>query len=766
MRTIYKIARFELNSMFFSPIAWLVLVAFILITGLQFFDLFDAFLLNGLLGRALPSLSERLYTNISYEGIWYYIQSRLYLFIPLITMNLLSREQQSGSIKLLFSSPVTIFEIVMGKFLAMMIFALMLVLTLFLFVITGSITIQSLDVKFLISGLIGLYLLICAYSAIGLFMSSLTSYQVVAAISTLAILGALSYIGGVGQQFALVRAITYFISINGRTENFIHGLITSRDIIYFLIVTSIFLGLAILRLLSKRESKSPWLVFGRYTILIVAALLIGYFSSMSNLTGYYDMTLTKTQTLTPASQKIVKNVTGPLSITGYVNILDEHYYYLLPDQGNGERTRFEQYQRYLPPIKMNYVYYYAHSMDEDLYTNPANKGLNDYQIAKKTALLRHLDFRKVLSPEQIGKSVDLSAEEYRTVWQLKAGNKTAFLRLYNDMFTVPFEQEITAALSRLVTPVPRVVFISGHGERDIKRGGDKDYKLLAKGNTFRNSLINQGFDVQQISLAENSIPKNIAALVIADPQKSFGTAELKKLQDYIAGGNNLIIAGEPGKQEILNPLTLPLGVQFIKGRILEKSKDYAPDFVLSEFTKDTYDILDKDRIFLAKDGLVSTNGATALSYRSGGQYIATPVLVIDPRVSWLSQTASDTSGTHLQYRPESGDQKGSLPTAISLTRKIHNKEQRIVVLGDADLFSNAEITRDAPRTENLAFSLQLFRWMTYGKYPVNTSRPTSPDRQYLIGQNDTIVYKIAILGIIPGLLIILASVLLIRRQRR
>jgi ABC-2 type transport system permease protein len=209
-----------------------------------------------------------------------------------------------------------------------------------------------------------------------------------------------------------------------------------------------------------------------------------------------------------------------------------------------------------------------------------------------------------------------------------------------------------------------------------------------------------------------------------------------------------------------------LGVQFMKGTIVEKSKDYAPDFALSEFTKDTYDILDKDSTFLAKNGLVSTNGATALSYRSGGQYIVKPVLVTDPRVSWLTNTASDTSAGHLQYRPEKGDQKGSLPTAISLTREVHNKEQRIVVLGDADLFSNAEITRDAPRTENLAFSLQLFRWMTYGKYPVNTTRPATPDRQYLIGQNDTIIYKIAILGVIPGLLIILASVLLIRRQRR
>lgn len=77
--------------------------------------------------------------------------------------------------------------------------------------------------------------MICAYAAIGLFMSTLTSYQVVAAVGTLAVLAVLNYIGNVGQDIPFVRDITYWLSISGRADTFFKGMICSEDLLLLLI---------------------------------------------------------------------------------------------------------------------------------------------------------------------------------------------------------------------------------------------------------------------------------------------------------------------------------------------------------------------------------------------------------------------------------------------------------------------------------------------------------------------------------------------------
>ncbi|MCR9013386.1 hypothetical protein, partial [Gabonibacter chumensis] len=76
--------------------------------------------------------------------------------------------------------------------------------------------------------------------AIGLFMSSLTSYQIVAAVGTLAILAGLSYVKDLWQDLDFVRDITFWLAISGRAGEFVNGLICSEDVIYFLIVIGLF----------------------------------------------------------------------------------------------------------------------------------------------------------------------------------------------------------------------------------------------------------------------------------------------------------------------------------------------------------------------------------------------------------------------------------------------------------------------------------------------------------------------------------------------
>ena len=197
MRKILKIAGNELRALFCSPVAWFILVIFAVQSGMTFTDLFRSVLRQQFMGEPIEySITTALLTGMS--GTFTVIQQYLYLYVPLLTMGLMSREFSSGEVKLLYSSPVTNTHIVLGKFLAMMVFALVLVGILLVYVIFGLCTVKSFDLSLTLSGLLGIYLLICAYAAIGLFMSCLTSYQMVAAMGTLAVLSVLNFIGSVG----------------------------------------------------------------------------------------------------------------------------------------------------------------------------------------------------------------------------------------------------------------------------------------------------------------------------------------------------------------------------------------------------------------------------------------------------------------------------------------------------------------------------------------------------------------------------------------
>ena len=207
MKTIYDIARAELKIMFYSPIAWLIIIIFTVQVALRFTSTFGGLVWNESMNLGLPAgLTEHLFVS-PFGGLYLTVLNYLYLYIPLLTMGLVSRELGSGTIKMLYSSPVTNTQIILGKFFAMMIFGIILVIIISLFIAFATINVKDFDLAPTLTGLLGIYLLICLYSAVGIFMSSLTSYQVVAAISTLFVLGTLNFVKGLWQHIDFIRDI-------------------------------------------------------------------------------------------------------------------------------------------------------------------------------------------------------------------------------------------------------------------------------------------------------------------------------------------------------------------------------------------------------------------------------------------------------------------------------------------------------------------------------------------------------------------------------
>ena len=520
----------------------------------------------------------------------------------------------------------------------MMLYNLALVVILGLIVTRNALfNIHAADAGLLFAGLLGIYLLLCAYAAIGLFMSCLTSYQVVAALSTLVLLAALSYIGTLWQDIDFVRDLTYFLSITGRAEHMLLGLITTKDILYFGLIIAIFLSFSIFKLNSDRESK-PFLVkAGRYVLIFIFALAVGYISSRPGLIGYFDATATKDMTLTANSQKIIRETgNAPLEVTSYINLLDNRFWYGKPESRNQDMARWEPYLRFKPGIRFKYVYFYDSTGDKALFKY--NPDMTPKTLAEKYARSMKVDMNLFKTPEEMRKIVDLRPEENRYVMQLTYQGRTTFLRLFDDQLVFPTETETDAALKRLMqAKLPKIAFVQGEAERSIDKMGDRQYKILTNSITFRYSLINQGFDVETISLHNQDIPNDITALVIADPKSDFDTASLSKIRQYIAAGGNLLLAGEPGKQALLNPILQPLGVQMMDGMLVQRNKDFSPELIqpfVTPFAAGLTKKLHED----AEDSIVVTmHGAAGLIYSAGGPFEITPFLMTDGKACWTKK---------------------------------------------------------------------------------------------------------------------------------
>ncbi len=805
MKTIVKIAKTELALLFYSPIAWFLLIAFLFQAGLIYTGEIENYLISQEMGgrrlQYLTFLTSKIFAPP--YGIWPTLVRNLYLYLPLLTMGLMSREINSGTIKLLYSSPIKVREIIFGKFFAMMIYNLALVGILAIIVVCGLFNIHAADMGLLISGLIGVYVLLCAYAAIGLFMSCLTSYQVVAALSTLVLLAALSYIGTVWQDIDFVRDLTYFLSISGRADHMLLGLITTKDLLYFGVIIFVFLSFSIYKLQGDRESKPAWIKASRYVLILVGALGIGYLSSRPGLTGYLDLTATRSMTLTANSQTIIREMGDePLEVTSYINLLDGRFYYGRPEMRNQDMARWEPYLRFKSNIRFRYVYFYDSTGDKYLFKS--NPGKNPKTLAEQYARSMKLDLKNFKTPEEMRKIIDLRPEENRYVMQLKYKGRSTFLRLYDDQTVFPSETETDAALKRLLQArLPKIAFLQGEAERSIGKLGDRQYKMVTNQITFRNSLVNQGFDVETVSLKDQDVPGDIAALVIADPKMAFDTTVITRIQRYLAAGGNLLLAGEPGKQSLLNPLLQPLGVQLMDGMLVEKSKDFSPALI-QLFPTAFADSLTKNLQADEDDSMpVTMLGAAALTYSNNGPFQVTPLLTTDGKDCWnkkvkpteeqIESTEDDNEGQssggmvirvankgggggrnsgekpafpRLSFSAADGDQPGPLTAAIGLTRIINGRQQRIVVTGDADFLSNAELGRYMPKTANFDFSTALFSWFSNGQFPIDTSRPLSKDKRVTIGSGGMVVLKWLLLGILPGLLLIAGSILLIRRKRK
>lgn len=216
MRNIFTIAVKELRSYFSSPIAYVVFVMFLVLSGYFF------------------SVILLVSKEASLRGVAYNTIITLLFLVPLITMKLFAEEKKLGTMEILMTKPVKDFEVVLGKFLA--------ATSLFLTMLASTIVYIFILVKFGnpdIGPMWSLYLgvILCGMSfiALGLFASTLTENQIISAVigfAAILLLWILSWLGGYTGEFT--EKLLSYISLANHFDDFVKGVIDLKDVVFYL----------------------------------------------------------------------------------------------------------------------------------------------------------------------------------------------------------------------------------------------------------------------------------------------------------------------------------------------------------------------------------------------------------------------------------------------------------------------------------------------------------------------------------------------------
>lgn len=246
MRNILAIASKDIRSYFVSPIAYVVMTGFLLLGGWFFFNLLANF--NFMLQiysamRNPEALAQLNLNRMVIAPLLHNLSVVLVILVPVITMRAFAEEKRTGTYELLMTSPLSVTEVVVGKFLGAFVFVFVMLL---LTAIYPAILLAygNPEVGVMLGGFLGLLLLATAFLSVGLLTSSLTENQIIAAVSCLVALLLLYVISWPAETSGeTLGAILRYLSLTDHFGEMVKGVIDTKDLVYFASVTALALFL-------------------------------------------------------------------------------------------------------------------------------------------------------------------------------------------------------------------------------------------------------------------------------------------------------------------------------------------------------------------------------------------------------------------------------------------------------------------------------------------------------------------------------------------
>jgi ABC-2 type transport system permease protein len=235
MNNIWSIAKKEIKTYFTSPIAYVVIAVFLVLTGFFFSSAISWFSAQSIQMAQNPYYYQQVNINqMVFAPLFHNMSIILLLMLPLLTMRLFSEEKKIGTDELLFTSPVSVGQIILGKYLAALI---VLLAMLFLTFLPALFTFAygNPELAQVLNGYLGLLLMGAAFLAVGIFFSSLTDNQIVSAILTFGalllfwILNWASY-----SATGMWKDVLNYLSIFQHFDDMTRGILDTKDVVYYI----------------------------------------------------------------------------------------------------------------------------------------------------------------------------------------------------------------------------------------------------------------------------------------------------------------------------------------------------------------------------------------------------------------------------------------------------------------------------------------------------------------------------------------------------
>ena len=300
------------------------------------------------------------------------------------------------------------------------------------------------------------------------------------------------------------------------------------------------------------------------------------------------------------------------------------------------------------------------------------------------------------------------------------------------------EQAITNALHRVARSGERwIVFVTGHGERDLLGRANHDLGM------FGDSLEQRGYLIQPITLTEvREIPANTALLVIAGPRVALLDEEAKTLEAFLDRGGNLLWLAEPGPLNGLKGLADRLGLRFGPGQIVD------PTTPMFGVTESTFPVVSRypPHPVTAKFNLITLfPESVAVTAQSNDEWRSTAIITTSEK-AWSETTKPYVQG---EFEAET-DQPGPLSLGLAMEPASDDvvTGQRIVVIGDGDFLSNAYLGNGG----NLDLGFNIINWLSHNDELIALPAKIAPDLSFSLSKTGAIILAIGSLFVAPALL--------------
>jgi len=316
------------------------------------------------------------------------------------------------------------------------------------------------------------------------------------------------------------------------------------------------------------------------------------------------------------------------------------------------------------------------------------------------------------------------------------------------------EEAVSNALQRLArSGERRLLFALGHGERSPAAGGRLGYATLTQ--RLAPLGVTAG-GVQLAAAAELSAP---AVLVLADPRSALLPAEVARIQQWLETGGNLLWLTEPNAPEPLGELAETLGVSALPGLVVDATTRLFgvddPSFALvTQYPGDSAITADFELLTVFPR-------AAALDVQPVEDWQATPFL----RTSASSWTETSTLEGKIAYNPGSAERSGPLTLGVALSRphpQEQGRQQRVVVLGDADFLADAYLGNGG----NLDLALAVVNWLSHDDALIHIPARPARDRNLELSPVASGLIGFGFLFVLPLLLLAAGSWVWWRRRRR